>query len=139
MRFKNDNIIIHKFIIERDLNNIFLCKCNNLHYNFKNKELLKSINYYNKIKLYYDKKYYLLKNDIYFFDLKYNKLMYNYNKFNDFNLDNYEKLINDRVIHHDIVINDYRKYFESHNIDNFLRVYFDVFLNIKNNYFGEKN
>lgn len=139
MRFKNDNIIIHKFIIERDLNNIFLCKCNNLHYNFKNKELLKSINYYNKIKLYYDKKYCLLKNDIYFFDLKYNKLMYNYNKFNDFNLDNYEKLINDRVIHHDIVINNYRKYFESDNIDNFLRVYFDVFLNIKNNYFGEKN
>ena len=143
MRFKNkffnDNILIHKFIIERDLNNLHLIKCNQMYYNYKNYELLKSINYYNKIKLYYDKKFLIYKNEITFFDLKYNKIFYNYNRVNNFNLDEYDKLLKDRVIHHDILINDYRKYFKSDDVDDFVRIYFDIFLEIKNNYFGKKN
>ena len=41
MRIKNyyinDNIIIHKFILERDINNINLIKCNQFYYNLKKK------------------------------------------------------------------------------------------------------
>ena len=143
MRYKNtllqDNIIIHKFIIERDISNINLIKCNELYYNYNNKKLLKSKIYYNKIKCYYDERYDKLKNDIMFFDLKYKKIIYNYNKLNDFNLDNYSKLLKDRTIHHDILNNDYKKYFKSDNLDDFLRIYFDIFLNIQNEYFGKRH
>ena len=85
------------------------------------------------------KKFLIYKNEITFFDLKYNKIYYNYNRVNDFNLNEYEKLLKDRVIHHDILINDYRKYFKNDDVDDFVRVYFDIFLEIKNNYFGKKN
>lgn len=136
--FFNDNILIHKFIIERDLNNLYLIKCNQLYYNHKNYELLKSINYYNKIKLYYDKKFYIYKKEMFFFDLKYKKMIYHYNRVNDFNIDKHQDLIKDRVIHHDILINNYRKYFNSDDVDDFVRIYFDIFLEVKNNYFGKK-
>ena len=142
MRYKNtllqDNIIIHKFVIERDISNINLIKCNQLYYNYNKINLLKSKIYYNKIKLYYDKKYDKLKNEIMFFDLKYKKIIYNYNNLNDFNLDNYTKLLKDRTIHHDILNNDYKKYFKSDDHEDFLRIYFDVFLKIQNEYFGKR-
>jgi len=142
MKFKRtilqDNILIHKFIIERDINNIYLAKCNELYYNYKKKKLLKSKNYYNNLKVYYDKKYSILENDIHFFDLKYKKIIYNYNTVNNFNLDEYEKLLKDRVIHRDILINNYKKYFKSSDHDHFLRIYFDIFLKIQNAYFGKR-
>jgi hypothetical protein len=136
--FYNDNILIHKFIINRDLNNLYLIKYNKLYYNHKKYELLKRLNYYNKMKFYYDKKFYKYKEEIIFFDLKYNKILYNYNRVNDFDLNNCEDLIKDRLIHNDILTNDYRKYFNKDNVDDFVRIYFDIFLEIKNNYFGKK-
>jgi hypothetical protein len=133
-----DNIIIHKFIIERDINSLNLVKCNQLYYNYKNLELYKSLIYYNNLKNYYDKKYIQLKSDIIYFDLKYQKIIYNYNELNDFDINKYQKLLKDRVIHHDILSNDYKKYFKSDDVDDFLRIYFDIFLEIRNNYFGQK-
>ena len=133
-----DNKIIHQFIIERDISNINLIKCNQLYYNNNNLNLLKTKFYYNKIKFYYDKKFYELKDEIIFFDLKYNKILNNYNRVNDFNINNYTKLINDRTIHYDILNDDYKKYFKSDYVDDFLRVYFDIFLEIQNEYFGKR-
>ena len=142
MKFKRtlfqENKIIHKFMIERDITNINLIKCNQLYYNDKNQDIIKTMTYYNKIKLYYDKKYSILSDEINFFDLKYKKILYNYNRVNDFNVNNYTKMLNDRVIHYDILNEDYKKYFKSDNIDDFLRVYFDIFLEIQNEYFGKK-
>jgi hypothetical protein len=133
----HDNIIIHKFIIERDINNLHLIRYNNLYYNQNNNNIINNLNYHNKIKLYYDKKYEILKKDIFVFNLKYNKILYNYNNLNDFNLHNgYNNLIKDRIIHHDILLNDYNKYFKGDDVDDFIRIYFDVYLKIKNDYFG---
>ncbi len=140
MRIKNyyinDNISIHKFIIERDINNINLIKCNQFYYNLKNKNILDD---YNNEKRHYDKKYNLLKNDIQFFDLKYKKMIYHYNRLNNnnFNID-YDILLNDRQIHYDILTNNHKQYFNKNNVDDFLRIYFDIYLEIKKNYFGNR-
>ena len=135
----NDNILIHKFIIERDLNNINLIKCNQFYYNLKNKNILDDLIYYNNEKRHYDKKYNLLKNDIQFFDLKYKKMIYHYNRLNNnnFNID-YDILLNDRKIHYDILTNNHKQYFNKNNVNDFLRIYFDIYLEIKKNYFGHK-
>ena len=75
-----------------------------------------------------------------FFDLKYKKIMYHYNRLNKLNFDiDYDILLNDRQIHYDIITNDFKKYFNHNNVDDFLRIYFDIYLEIKKNYFGNRN
>ena len=143
MRIKNyyinDNIIIHKFILERDINNINLIKCNQFYYNLKKKNILDDLIYYNNEKKHFDKKYNLLKNDIQFFDLKYKKMIYHYNRLNNNNFNiGYDILLNDRQIHYDILTNNHKQYFNKNYVDDFLRIYFDVYLEIKKNYFGHR-
>ena len=137
--YVNDNILIHKFIIERDINNINLIKCNQYYYNLKNKNILDDLIYYNNESKHFDKKYNLLKNDIRFFDLKYKKIIYHYNRLNNdnFNID-YDILLNDRRIHYNILTNNYKQYFNENYVDDFLRIYFDIYLEIKKNYFGHR-
>ncbi len=137
--YVNDNILIHKFIIERDINNINLIKCNQYYYNLKNKNILDDLIYYNNESKHFDKKYNLLKNDIRFFDLKYKKIIYHYNRLNNFNLNiDHDILLNDRRIHYNILTNNYKQYFNDNYVDDFLRIYFDIYLEIKKNYFGHR-